>query len=129
MNAAREDYKKVADLAKHVLRIRGLWMIKYELAIGMLRRSLENVDSVEIDDVEVEVRRELNRRGLACEEALDNFEALYHQVEEIRLEKAEKVGYYTDDPREYSDSFTGPSHRSTHRACARSRHRACTGSS
>ncbi|MCJ1432746.1 hypothetical protein MMC27_002103 [Xylographa pallens] len=57
----------------------------------MLRRSLENVDSVVIDDVELEVRQELNRRRLACEEALDNFEALYHQVEEIRLEKAEKV--------------------------------------
>ncbi|MCJ1286417.1 hypothetical protein MMC26_005762 [Xylographa opegraphella] len=91
LDVAREDYKKVADLAEHILRIWGCWIKRYEMAKGMLHRSLENVDFVVIDDVELEVREELNRRRLACEEAFAQLEKMYSQVEELRFQIADKV--------------------------------------
>ncbi|MCJ1289589.1 hypothetical protein MMC34_001122 [Xylographa carneopallida] len=91
LNIARENYKKVTDLATHILRVWGCWMKRYELATGVLHRSLEYVDSVVVDDIEFEVRQKLTRRRLACEEAFDQLETVHAQVEQLRIEKAEKV--------------------------------------
>ena len=69
-------------------------MKRYELATGVLHRSLEYVDSVVVDDIEFEVRQKLTRRRLACEEAFDQLETVHAQVEQLRIEKAEKVSLY-----------------------------------
>ena len=102
-------------------------MKKYESATGMLCRSLENIDFAADDDVEFEVRRQMIRRRLVCEEVFDELEIIYPRVEELRKEKAGEVRYYIYDLQEYSDSLAGPSHCSTHRACPGSRYRACPG--
>ncbi|MCJ1316996.1 hypothetical protein MMC15_002317 [Xylographa vitiligo] len=91
LDIARQDYKKVADLAKFVLHVWMCWMKKYESATGMLCRSLENIDFAADDDVEFEVRQQLIRRRLVCEEVFDELEIIYPRVEELRKEKAGEV--------------------------------------
>ncbi|MCJ1381841.1 hypothetical protein MMC17_004953 [Xylographa soralifera] len=91
LDVAREDYKIVADLAKHVLRIWSDWTNKYKLATDMLCRSSEDVESVVYDSVEFEVHEELFRRRSACEEAFDSCETAYREVEELRLKEVEKI--------------------------------------